>query len=361
MAEPISPFDEANDYLLGRLTPDARRNFEARLATDAELRRLVRDLEEGVLALALSAPQVPVPKDAWTNIAAAIAPVLPRENIFSFARLNWLTGGLAVAVFLAAVFGIQSLWLKSAGPEKNFIAQNSGPVESSPTNSSPAPENIPQLAVENLSVSNSESVATAPGKKLETASARVVNPLPAVANAASAVREPLRSASGDSSVRRAARLSAPMQRAVLVALARQLGLTNDTIAAAQNPPPVDFVDLPNVALNGSPTAALTPLENFPPVDLTTLSPNAGGDLPMFTADNNLVVTIDPATLPADAGPVTVWELDADGNQNLIGNFNLGANPTVVTITNADLSGALQYFVLIGGTNVLGRFPQPVPQ
>jgi len=52
--------DKAALYLLGELKPDERREFEAELAQSAELRELVRELQESAVLLAsLIAPTPP--------------------------------------------------------------------------------------------------------------------------------------------------------------------------------------------------------------------------------------------------------------------------------------------------------------
>lgn len=353
MAEAHSPFDEANDYLLGWLTPAARRNFETRLATDVELRRRVRDLQEGVLALALAAPPRAVPCDAWSNIEAAVVRPAQINFIFPFLRLNWLTSGLALAVCLAVGFFVHALWF---APEIFLVAQHSDAVITNLILPPPGAETIPLVASQESNVP--ESVVLETNKPVVVArAAGAPSPTPSASQNVSRGQQPL--APAKNAGRGQPRLSAPMLRAVLLAVARQMG------GAAGNPPssetsqPVDFVDLPGggsgstIALN---EAAGNPLA--PPLDFSALPPDVGNEIPMFAMGNDLVSTIDPATLPAAAGPVSVWAMAPDGLQSMIGTVGLGGNPTVITINNANTSAGFQYFIIIGGTNLLGRFPVP---
>jgi anti-sigma-K factor RskA len=65
----LHPFeDQAVLYLLDRLPADERREFEARLAESAELRALLRELEDGTVAMAMTAPSHRPPKQIWQRI-----------------------------------------------------------------------------------------------------------------------------------------------------------------------------------------------------------------------------------------------------------------------------------------------------
>ena len=59
-----SPENEAARYVLGELTAAERREFETRLAQSAELRVLVRELEEGAVALSMVSPRRRPPQEA---------------------------------------------------------------------------------------------------------------------------------------------------------------------------------------------------------------------------------------------------------------------------------------------------------
>src|SRR6266498_2780283 len=64
--------DEATLYVLGRLTEAERAEFEAQLAQSAQLRALVRELEEGAVAVAMASPRRRAPQQVWGRIEKAV-------------------------------------------------------------------------------------------------------------------------------------------------------------------------------------------------------------------------------------------------------------------------------------------------
>jgi hypothetical protein len=131
------------------------------------------------------------------------------------------------------------------------------------------------------------------------------------------------------------------------------------LAETKTPVQVDYAELtvpvavaasqssPSILENGLAWAA-----GFAPVP--PLGP--GETVSMFPSDNDLMAAIDPALLPPNIGPVTIWVEDAYGNQIIVGTVNPGVNPMVVIIRNAYLGGGGLYTVTASGTNVLGHFP-----
>src|SRR5215212_10775878 len=91
------PDDEAALYVLGGLSGEDRREFEARLAQSEELRALVRELEEGAVALALAAPRKPAPQQIWTQIEKAVAQETKSTVKFPAFWFGWLRHGWAAA------------------------------------------------------------------------------------------------------------------------------------------------------------------------------------------------------------------------------------------------------------------------
>ena len=88
MAEAHPYEEQAVLYLLDRLSVDERRDFEARLAESAELRALLRELEEGSVALAMSAPRRRPPAQIWNRIERAVAQGRKHETLAPL-RLAW--------------------------------------------------------------------------------------------------------------------------------------------------------------------------------------------------------------------------------------------------------------------------------
>ena len=148
-------------------------------------------------------------------------------------------------------------------------------------------------------------------------------------------------------------------------MARQMGLTDAQqaqvpgLAEAQAQVPVDYVELSNPILVAAPgfTTLDTPSEHGPTMaDPPLQSYDPSEAISIFASGNDLMVIIDPATLPANIGPVTVWLEDAEGIQTIVGTVNLGTNPMVIRIQDADLGANYRYTVTAGDANVLASFP-----
>jgi hypothetical protein len=364
MAESRIPLDEAADYLLGRLTPAAGRRFEARLTQDAELRRHLRELEEGVLALALSAPPLRPPREAWSNIQSAVAGERQSGSMFMFLPLRWLFSGWPVAGGLAVALCIHIALVHQGVP-----GQKSGAPSTAgrPANAADQAATV-ALPARMDAAGRANANAAKPGAPVNALAAGMLatgqtGGIPLAGHETGWDKE---AASGpEGGVAGGVRPPPRLKRAVLLAMARQMGLTDaqqaqvPALAAAQAQVPVDYVELPN------PIPAATPV--FSPLDALSLpgtatadpilqSNDPNGAISMFASGNDLMVILDPAMLPANIGPVTIWVEDAEGIQTIVGTVNLGTNPMVITIQNADLSANYRYTVTASGGNILASFP-----
>jgi hypothetical protein len=354
MAEPIEPFDEAEAYLLGRLTPAGRQRFETRLAEEAALCHHVRELEEGLLVVAMSAPQFRPPPEAWSNIHSAVDCERGKIPVVSVAWLKWLlgTGVVACCLLLIHLAQIDQTTTRknsgSDGRQENFTATSAWP-EGNPgaANENPsAPDDV--FHAVNSTTARQKGSITSTGK-------------PDTANLPSSLQTAVFPPAGVSASPNRGRQSSGMQKAMVLAMAQQVGLSNAPTAAMLSENNVKFVQLTAPARDGSdPTTVMldspidagagTPLETMP------VEPGAAGAIEFFASDNNLVVAVDPSLLPPDAGPLTLWQVDADGNQSIIGTVALTGQPTVITVNNANLADYPEFFVTVGGTNLLGHFP-----
>src|ERR1700722_8849999 len=93
--------DKAAQYLLGGLTDAERREFEAELANSAELRALLRELEESSVLLALSSPQRRPPAKVWQAIEKSVAnDPKAKEPIPAFWTIQAWHGWAAAAAVL---------------------------------------------------------------------------------------------------------------------------------------------------------------------------------------------------------------------------------------------------------------------
>jgi hypothetical protein len=202
-----------------------------------------------MLALAMSAPQIKAPSAAWANIAAAVAP--PPRNIFPFWKLNWLTGGLALAVCVAVGFLIHALSLPPMDGKK-FSATNSGNNVTVSTAQTRSAAGLLTNGAVAILRSQNNSPSTSHGAN---GTRMVPSETPADLRGGAVISALRLSGPAGTVAHGQARLSPKTQQAVLLAVARQMGWS------AEPPPtgasvPVDFVDLPDPA--AAPVLALWP-------------------------------------------------------------------------------------------------------
>lgn len=351
--------DDMEDYVLGQLTPAACRRFEARLKQDATLRRHIRELEEGALALAMSAPQFRPPPEVWTRIQATVAQKQHYGFLWPGLQLQWLRRGWLVAGGLAVAFFIHLAAVHVSAPVRNPVTPGKTGNQMDGTAVVALPEGTQFAGLGNSNVVN--SVAATKGVPASASASGQTGNYSPVENRAWS--EEAAATLRDAENSRAWHPSPRLQRALLMTRAHQMGLTNSSGLQAQTDVPaqvqVEYMEMPNpmefAALEpatlvlGSGFASST-------AEPTVSLPDPSETIFMFASGNNLVVAIDPAMLPANSGPVTIWVEDADGNQAVVGTVNPSVNPIVINILNADLGLNYLYMVTTGGTNVLGHFP-----
>src|SRR5687767_12990616 len=95
--------EKASLYLMGDMNDADRREFEAQMAESAELAQLVRELEEGTVAVASACPPRRPPPFLWRGIEAAVAQE-QRKIVPLFGPKVWRNAGwLAAAACLALI------------------------------------------------------------------------------------------------------------------------------------------------------------------------------------------------------------------------------------------------------------------
>jgi anti-sigma-K factor RskA len=112
----------AAEYVVGTLRGRARQRFEAIVAADPVVERIVRRWETELTPLAENLPPVEPPARVWKEIEARIAPRSPGSGLAFWRGFGLIAAGLASV--LLAVF----LWL-SSGPrgEPVFVAVLTAP------------------------------------------------------------------------------------------------------------------------------------------------------------------------------------------------------------------------------------------
>src|SRR5258706_3999283 len=145
------PEDEAALYVTGELPPAERAGFEARLAQSAELRALVRELEEGAVVLAMAAPRRQPPPLVWQGIEKAVAEESGQKLMPpAFGSQWWRNGWFAAAACLVGWL-LYALW-----------AGRPAPLDISPANVASESRSQPGPALTDSSRTEKTSLAPAP-------------------------------------------------------------------------------------------------------------------------------------------------------------------------------------------------------
>lgn len=381
MAETCRFAAMAEDYLLGRLTNAERRLFENRLQQSAELRTLVRDLEDGLVVLAMSAPQHAAPRTAWPQIRAAVGRSSWLNLWSSFGGFKWMLGGWGVAGGVTAILLLHGFWQQPATPSAAPVARISRQV---PDNPVPVSSSVRASAALNLDQKVGPPALTDHQFPLATthnddSQPEAVRPngepvqfSPVASVVAKAPKQqPL--AQGNCAPFCKARLSPKARQAILLAAAHQLGLNHNTSPDSGNAGADGSQESPDdnppeiVGLTVPPRSSSSPFDGWENRDPTMAgrspaSPAGVGSSPADTAPmfspSQYVVPVDASGLPPGT-PVIVWQMDADGNLNIVGVFRLQNNPTVViAITDLQIPPEQPYFFVTAGVSntIVGQFP-----
>lgn len=368
MADLHSPEDQATLYVLGELTAAERREFEARLAQSAELRALVRELEEGALALSTGLPQHRPPPQVWSGIEKAVI----RENRRGAAiwwKIFWRNGWAAAALCLvgwlvyAMVLNHRSESKTTASnsePPPEIVATHSSPtvqhpvvVPSTPTNSDSQSPDLRTVEMNDLrlKLADIERETSQLSLLLDQARARLGETnrikfyhLTTDSNASGNASNP--------------QLSPAMQRAMLVTIGRELGWlpmasksrvgnghTTSTIDG------IDFVDFRSPNGNGGNQPASQPSGqpanqapsqpvSQPPGQLVNQNPGqqpvetqtadvAEPSIPAFASGDRLVVGLDSSVAPANSS--VTFAIAGTSWAAASWSFTMGENPTMVTV------------------------------
>src|SRR5437763_17094404 len=109
------PEDDAARYVLGELTPAQRLEFEARMAQSIDLRALVCELEDGMVALSMASPPRRAPQEVWARIEKA----MDREQRRNIVPAGFCAGssrhGWDAAVAGLVGWLLSELWVNGTG------------------------------------------------------------------------------------------------------------------------------------------------------------------------------------------------------------------------------------------------------
>ena len=379
MADAHLSEDEAILYLLGELPASRRAEFEARLAESVELRDLVRELEEGSVALSLGSPPRRPPPQVWTNIEQVLRRDNRRETTRSAFGMGWWRNGWAVAV--ASVVG----WvLYAVFVNVHHVSPTVAPRETTIATAAPEPENVvskPPLSAASNVDTRLLRVRTEELSDLRLKIAQLENTTGQLSQLIVQQRTLLgesnrikffqlspASAAGSEAV--TAQLSPAQQRAVYLSLGLELGWLPAEAKPRVGTPAgghatvnsvggVDFVDLrptKSEVGNPSPTPQTPPATSAqtPAQPGTESQPSdAAPAIPAFVSGDKLIVALDPSMVP----PNSSLSFSANGSPlgTADGSFVMGNNPLVVTIpfsVGSAYAGGL--YLTIGTTSYLGQ-------
>jgi anti-sigma-K factor RskA len=357
MPDFLSSEDEATLYVLGELAAAERREFEARMAKSAELRQMVRELEEGAVVLSTGLPPRRPPSEVWIGIEKAVG----RERKLGAAawwRVFWRSGWAAAAVCLVGWL-LYAILLNRHNVGRPVTTQASAPLETVVANTSPAADHPVTLlprstnAERQLLQIRAEEINELRLKMAAmTQQSNELSQLLAQQQARLGETNRIKfyqftSTPGSNGDGTAPQLSPVMQRAVLISIGRELGWlpmapksASKNGAAITTIDGIDFVDMRPPTGNTDNQPA-NPAVNSPANQQTAQQPQqrqrpetqsadvTEPSLPAYVSGDKLVVGLDPSVAPPNSS-VTLSVSDSSGG-TISWNLSVGDNPTMVTV------------------------------
>jgi hypothetical protein len=357
--------DEAAQYVLGGLNDAERAMFESRLAHSPELRAQVRELEEGAIAVALTAPRRQPPAGAWKEIERIAAQDAGwRAAVRDFGN-NWWRNGWAAAAACLVGWLCYAVWMnRQAQPVPRNVSEI---AQQTATNVTPAQSNLtiqpsPQMVVrQNESQAAFERQTELLRKQVAALKTQVSQMSSLLAQEQAMLAETNRikflqfSPGTSSDAANLTQLSPALQRALFLAMARELGWLPAENTSPNNPTGVvrspstngwgvDFVDLRPGANNPQQKSGITnPLENSPASTSPTM---ASSTIPGFISGDNLILAIDSSIVPKGS---SLTFSGSSPDSQFPTDYVVGDNSIVVTVPGTNFANASGgYTVIING-------------
>ncbi len=378
--------DDATLYVLGRLTEAERGEFEVRLAESAELRTLVRALEEGAVAAAMASPRRRVPKQVWEGIEEAVTEDA-RPRVLDFARwFGWLRNGWAVAAACLVGWLLYAVWPERAGSpgvapaplasevnvQTDGTLMDSARTETVRAVQSAAAAERRSLQIDLLAArreSGALRMQNAELAKQVTHLSQVMAQQQALLAESSRLKFfQLSPPDAAGVVATNAKPSPELQRALLLAMARELGWLQSpgsfqSGSTQTNQGAVDFVDLrPETNALSAPVNLQSGVETEPtgtPDPL--LASGSGNAIPGFISNTNVVLAFEPSASTPPGSELNFWTQDSAKGFQLLGSTMVAGNPLVVTFSMGVPNSVGMNFTLTPGNapgsfNVIGQTP-----
>jgi len=395
MPELPLPEEEAARYLLDELSPGERRLFETRLEQSAELRALVGELEEAAVALSKASPQKRAPREVWTRIEQALAEETRTRRPLQRFWAGWWRNGWAAAA--ACLFGwlLYAWWADrpaspASTPAPVALATNAQPgIASGPQITMPNPAH--QAQAENTSTfkllqSRTQELGTLSWQLLQltnriAALSQTLTQQQALLSEASRLKFFQLASPAGPVAASAIPVSTNLQRALVLAMARELGWTppaapastqkpattdqapaNSVTSTSTNQAGVDFVDLRPANTNTTDQPTSPPRGDPGNVAASDLASSSNA-VPGFISGTNAILAFDTSIAPSGS-VLTFWNTSFYGHSQSVGSAVLGDNPLVVSVPFS--MHALQggNVTVIGNTTngaviFLGQYSTPV--
>ncbi len=386
MPDLYTPEDEAALYVLGELTAAERREFEARLAQSAELRALVREVEEGAVALSMASPRRRPPREAWTRIEKAVRGETRRQAVFPVFWVGWWRHGWAAAAACLVGWLLYALWPHRPGPSDASPVPVVTGVNSPPgatladthqdnTRNRTRQDNAENNAAFQLLQARTQEIGALRWQIAELTN-RMAHLSQALTQQQALLSESSRlkffqlsppSAGSNGAI--SAPVSPGLQRALLLAMTRELGWTSSgassevggTESARTNHAGVDFVDLRPGSNNVPASIGRSQVELEPAgaPESSALASASSNAIPGFVSGTSAVLAFDSSVVPTGSS-LTFWTATSWGQFQNLGTVVLGNYPMVVTMPFAVTTWEGGNVTVVAATangpsNVIGQF------
>jgi hypothetical protein len=372
MAE-FDPVEEkAVLYVLGEMSAEESRDFEALMEESPELTERVRELEEGVVMVARACPPKRPPNEIWKNIERAIG----KENTIVFGWEWFRNKGWAAAAACVVGWFVYALAV-NRGPTSRTQALDNAANGSGRNGVEVANDGGKKTDAARVNVSRSgrdrddearreREMAAFESERLRKQVVELQAQMALISQSLTQQQELLNDPArlkfmalapvSNGAPISATGISPQLQRALVLGMARELGWlgnsnmvqaprqeTSTSQRGATNVGGVDFVDFrPSAATNG--TTSVPSVQSSTaaaPVELAARSDSPGtattepaastapGLLPAFVAADHVSVALDDSIAP-EGSRVTVMAAAAGEVHQMIGEFTMSGNPTVVS-------------------------------
>jgi len=362
MPELPLPEEEATRYLLDELSPGERRLFETRLEQSAELRALVGELEEAAVALSKASPQKRAPREVWTRIEQTLAEEAGSRRPVQRFWAGWWRNGWAAAAACLLGWLLYAWWADrpaspTSTPAPVAVATNPQPrIATAPQITMPNPahqaqaENTPTFK---LLQSRTQELGTLSWQLLQltnriAALSQTLTQQQALLSEASRLKFFQLASPAGPTAASTAPVSTNLQRALVLAMARELGWTppatpasaqkpaaadqaqaNPATSTATNQAGVDFVDLRPANTNTT-DQPISPPRGDPGTVATSDLTSSSNAVPGFISGTNAILAFDTSIAPSGS-MLTFWNTSFYGHSQSLGSAMLGDNPLVVSV------------------------------